>query len=396
VKCPNCGATFKGGRGRCPACGYRVQSQKLVRRCPECRARVAEGAKTCLMCGTPLEGGKSFVPQVSLSMVPPAPLLGAALAIVLLVALWLIKPWRGIHLGTYYTPTATATFTFTPTSTATPTVTPTAPPTETPTPQVTTYIVRTGDTLSLIAGQFGITVDSIMEVNGLTDYTIQVGQELLIPVEVEEPTSSPAAAETPEAEATVQPAATRTYVVRSGDSLSAIAQRFGISQQALMEANDITNPDAIREGQELVIPGPATSTETPGIGGPPTPTVSNDFAYPEPILLAPPDGSEFREEDAEEPILLNWLSVGLLGEDEWYSVSVRYVTDEEGAAQETVELTKATSYRVPVELRPSPEAESFLFEWQVSVVRLVETEVEGNPDIVPIGRESETMAFYWY
>jgi LysM repeat protein len=357
---------------------------------------VAEGAKTCLMCGTPLQGGKSFLPQVSLSMVPPAPLLGAALAIVLLAALWLVKPWRGIHLGTYYTPTATATFTFTPTSTATPTVTPTSPPTETPTPQVTTYIVQANDTLSLIAGRFGVTVDSIMEVNGLTDYTIQVGQELLIPVEAEEPASSPEAGETPEAEATTQPAVTRTYVVQSGDSLSAVAQRFGVSQQALMEANDITDPDAIREGQELVIPGPATSTETPGIGGPPTPTVSNDLAYPGPILLAPPDGSEFREEDAEEPILLNWLSLGLLGEDEWYSVSVRYVTTEEGAAEEITELTKATSYRVPVELRPAPEAESFLFEWQVSVVRLVETEMEDNPDIVPIGRESETLTFYWY
>jgi LysM repeat protein len=299
-------------------------------------------------------------------------------------------------LGTYYTPTATATFTFTPTSTATPTVTPTSPPTETPTPQVTTYIVQANDTLSLIAGRFGVTVDSIMEVNGLTDYTIQVGQELLIPVEAEEPASSPEAGETPEAEATTQPAVTRTYVVQSGDSLSAVAQRFGVSQQALMEANDITDPDAIREGQELVIPGPATSTETPGIGGPPTPTVSNDLAYPGPILLAPPDGSEFREEDAEEPILLNWLSLGLLGEDEWYSVSVRYVTTEEGAAEEITELTKATSYRVPVELRPAPEAESFLFEWQVSVVRLVETEMEDNPDIVPIGRESETLTFYWY
>jgi LysM repeat protein len=395
VKCPNCGATFRGGRGRCPACGYRVEAKKLVRRCPECRARVAEGAKTCLMCGTPLQGGKSFLPQVSLSMVPPAPLLGAVLGIILLAALWFIKPWRGIHLGTYYTPTATATFTFTPTSTATPTTTPTAPPTETPTPQVTTYIVRTGDTLSVIAAQFGVPVSAIKEVNGLTDDVITVGQELLIPVEVTEPTSSPEAVETSEAEATMQPTS-RTYVVRSGDNLSSIGQRFGVSQQALMEANDIDDPDAIREGQELVIPGPASSTETPGIGGPPTPTASTHLVYPGPILLAPPDGSEFREEDAEAPILLNWLSLGLLGEDEWYSVVVRYVNDEEGEEQNVVELTKATSFRVPLELRPLPEAQSHLFEWQVSVVRVVESEQEDNPDIVAIGRESENRTFHWY
>jgi LysM repeat protein len=395
VKCPNCGASFRGGRGRCPACGYRVEAKKLVRRCPECRARVAEGAKTCLMCGTPLQGGKSFLPQVSLSMVPPAPLLGAVLGIILLAALWFIKPWRGIHLGTYYTPTATATFTLTPTSTATPTTTPTASPTETPTPQVTTYIVRTGDTLSVIAAQFGVPVASIMEVNGLTDDVITVGDELLIPVEATEPASSAAPEETSEAEATTQPT-TRTYVVRSGDNLSSIAQRFGVSQQALMEANDIDDPDAIREGQELVIPGPASSTETPGIGGPPTPTASTHLVYLGPLLLGPPDGSEFREEDAETPILLNWLSLGLLGEDEWYSVVVRYVTDEEGEERNEVEFTKATSYRVPLELRPLPEAESHLLEWQVSVVRLVETEQEDNPDVVVIGRESENRSFLWY
>ncbi len=395
MKCPNCGATFRGGRGRCPACGYRVQAKTLVRRCPECRARVAEGAKTCLMCGSSLDGGKSFLPQVSLSMVPPAPLLGAVLAVVLLLAVWFLKPWRGIHLGTYYTPTATATFTHTPTSTATPSATPTSPPTDTPTPQVTTYIVRSGDTLSLIAGQFGVTVDSIMEVNGLTDYVIQAGQELLIPVEVEEPAASTVASEAPGAEATMQPA-TRTYVVQPGDSLSEIAGRFGVSQQALMEANDITDPDAIREGQPLVIPGLASSTETPGIGGPPTPTVSSELVYPAAILLAPPDGSEFREEDAETPILLNWLSVGLLGEDEWYSVSIQYLNDDEAEEQEILNLGKATSYRVPLELRPPSEAETHLFEWQVTVIRLVETELEGEPQTVQIGRESEKRGFYWY
>jgi hypothetical protein len=163
-----------------------------------------------------------------------------------------------------------------------------------------------------------------------------------------------------------------------------------------MEANGIDDPDAIREGQELVIPGPASSTETPGIGGPPTPTASTHLVYSGPILLGPPDGSEFREEDAEEPILLNWLSLGLLGEDEWYSVVVRHVTDEDGEEQSAVEYTKATSYRVPLELRPLPEADSHLFEWQVSVVRLVETEQEDNPDIVSIGRESESRAFHWY
>ena len=234
-----------------------------------------------------------------------------------------------------------------------------------------------------------------MAVNGLTDHFIRVGQELLVPVEAPTPGTSPEALESPSAGGTPLPGRT-TYVVQAGDSLSEIARRFGVSLEAIMEANDITDPDSIREGQELVVPGGASSTETPGIGGPPTPTVSSQFVYRAPILLGPPDGWEFREEDAELPILLNWLSVGLLGEDEWYSVAVRYVATEEGEAHEIVELTKATSFRVPLVLRPPLDAEVHLFEWDVGVTRLIETEDEDTPDAVRIGRDSESHSFYWY
>lgn len=395
MKCPNCGASFRGGRGRCPACGYRVEVKQLTRRCPDCRARVAEGAKTCLMCGASLQSGRSLLPQISLSMVPPAPLLGAALGILLLALLWFIKPWRAIQLGTYHTPTPTMTLTTTPTFTPTATSTSTAAPTETATPEVTTYIVRSGDTLSLIAAQSGVTVEAIMAANGLTDHMITVGQTLLIPVEAPSPGAGPEVSETASAAGTPEPE-TVTYVVQPGDNLSEIAQRFSVSLEALMEANGIENPDAISEGQTLIIPGRVASAETPGIGGPPTPTVSSLLVYPAPVLLGPPDGWEFRDEEAELPILLNWLSVGLLGEDEWYSVSVSLAQTGEAEEQGVPEFTKANSYRVPLDLRPPLDAESAVVEWQVTVVRLVESEGEDPPAVVPIGRQSERRSFYWY
>jgi LysM repeat protein len=395
VKCPNCGATFRGGHGRCPACGYRVQVKQLARRCPECKARVAEGAKTCLMCGASLQAGRSFLPQVSLSMVPPAPLLGAAAAVVLLVALWFVKPWRALQFGTYHTPTPSPTLTSTPTFTPTATSTPTLAPTETATPEVTTYIVQSGDTLSLIAAHFGIPVDAIMAANDLPNYTIQIGQELVIPVETPSPGANPQVSETPVSGSSPQPEP-MTYVVQPGDSLSEIARRFDVTLDDLMEANDIVNPDSIREGQTLQIPGRISSTETPGIGGPPTPTVSSPLIYPDPALLGPPDGFVFREQDAEVPILLNWLSVGLLGEDEWYSVSIRSAAIDGTEGELATEFTKANSYRVPLELRPPEDAESHLIQWQVTVVRLVETEAEGGPVSEPISHQSEPRTFYWY
>lgn len=46
----------------------------------------------------------------------------------------------------------------------------------------------------------------------------------------------------------------QTYVVESGDTLSAIAQRFDTTVKAIVEANDLKNPDNIDVGDEFVIP----------------------------------------------------------------------------------------------------------------------------------------------
>jgi len=46
----------------------------------------------------------------------------------------------------------------------------------------------------------------------------------------------------------------RVYVAQAGDSLSTIAARFGVTVQALMAANGLTNPNLVNVGQVLVIP----------------------------------------------------------------------------------------------------------------------------------------------
>ena len=50
--------------------------------------------------------------------------------------------------------------------------------------------------------------------------------------------------------------AVRRYVVREGDTLSAIAARFDVSEAALLRANDLEDPNLLAIGQELVIPPP--------------------------------------------------------------------------------------------------------------------------------------------
>ena len=98
------------------------------------------------------------------------------------------------------------------------------------------YIVQEGDTLFSIARRFGVDMEELARVNGIDDpSTIYVGQRLIIPG----------------GEATP---ARQLYYVQPGDTLTSIAQRFGISLQALMEANNITDPDEIYAGQVLRIP----------------------------------------------------------------------------------------------------------------------------------------------
>ncbi len=69
-----------------------------------------------------------------------------------------------------------------PAPTTVPTVTTAAPTTTAPAAPAQTYVIQAGDTLSVIAERFGVTIDAISAANGITDVnSIQPGQELIIP-----------------------------------------------------------------------------------------------------------------------------------------------------------------------------------------------------------------------
>lgn len=400
MNCPKCGAALSGRTSFCSQCGHPLSHKRSVRRCPSCGMRVAETAKTCLMCGAPLEEARTLLPSFSLVSLLSLPVLGALGVFIIVAAVWLLRPWESIQIVAYQTPTPTATFTPTPFPTSTATSTPTPTPTATPTPEVFTYRVQRGDTLSSLAAKFNTTVEAIRIVNNLTGDEIQWGIDILIPVG---PVGT-GEEETPEPTETVLPTGgLETYVVESGDTLITIAAMFETTVEALMEANDISSPEALRAGQELII---ARGTPTPLPTKTPTPTPTNTpgSALSAPVLLGPPDGKKFAggvgmglslTSAPEVPVLLNWMSEGLLSEGEWYMVSVRYVAGAE-TTQQVTELTKATSYLVPLEMRPSRDALSHLFEWDVGLVRETGTFPDGTPKVEPFSPRSETRTFYWY
>jgi LysM repeat protein len=100
------------------------------------------------------------------------------------------------------------------------------------------YTVLPGDTLSGIGDKFGVSYQSIAQVNNIADPNkIFAGQRLTIPGGGASP-----------------PPAVKAYTVVSGDTLSGIASKFGTTYQALASYNGIANPDKILPGQIIRIP----------------------------------------------------------------------------------------------------------------------------------------------
>ncbi len=126
------------------------------------------------------------------------------------------------------------------------------------------YTVQPNDTLYKIATSRSLTVDDFRRANPDlvgSDPVLQPGQTLQIPDCVEgqqviAPTALPAGP-ADSGIVTSAPASSgtgETYTVKSGDTLFNIAQRYGITVNALVAANSLANPDRLDIGQTLNIP----------------------------------------------------------------------------------------------------------------------------------------------
>jgi len=119
----------------------------------------------------------------------------------------------------------------------------------------TRYRVQLGDALGSIASQFGTTPGRLQRLNGLSNPNrIYPGQTLL----VSQGTGKPPAKATPAAASSSAPKvaeASQTYTVRRGDNLTSISKKFRIAVVDLKRANGISNPNRIYPGMKLKIPG---------------------------------------------------------------------------------------------------------------------------------------------
>ncbi len=113
--------------------------------------------------------------------------------------------------------------------------------------QGTVHVVQQGEHLTMIANRYGTTPQAIATANNLVNWNLlYVGQRLTIPGGGSTPAQS-----------------TGYYVVARGDTLSAIAGRFGTTVQTLVQANSLASADRIFVGQRLVIPGGGSTPTSP-------------------------------------------------------------------------------------------------------------------------------------
>jgi peptidoglycan DL-endopeptidase LytE len=142
------------------------------------------------------------------------------------------------------------------------------------------YTVVAGDTLSAIAARFGTTTATLASANHLANPNlIIVGEVLAVPggsPSVRGPSPAPVPA-------SGAASLSGRYTVVAGDTLSAIAARFGTTTATLASANHLANPNLITVGEVLAVPGgsavatPATET---GVTRPAEPPASHPAPAP--------------------------------------------------------------------------------------------------------------------
>jgi LysM repeat protein len=125
------------------------------------------------------------------------------------------------------------------------------------------YLAQPGDSLDGVAALFGVDPTAIAAASGLTDGTpLQPAQIVVIPAPGQTPDDAARMAAGLEG---TSPFAVGAHLVAPGETLAGIADRHGVTPQAIADLNGLAQPDVLGVGQRLLIPPPE------GVGGPSPP-----------------------------------------------------------------------------------------------------------------------------
>ena len=137
------------------------------------------------------------------------------------------------------------------------------------------HVVQSGDSIGAIAKKYGLKTQDVLDANKLNDKSmLRLGQKILLPG----PSASPATqAAAPAPAATSEPVRlavsakpplhsgreANVHVVQSGDSVGAIANKYGIKAQDLLDANKLTGKSMLQLGQKILLPTTPAAPATP-------------------------------------------------------------------------------------------------------------------------------------
>jgi len=188
------------------------------------------------------------------------------------------------------------------------------------------------------------------------------------------------------------------------DELRSLAERVQPPSVAFLATHTFTPvPSPTRTATRTVTPSPTFTltpvppTETPTAPPPtatrpPAPTSTPTPRLTAPRLLSPDHQREFSGGGSQ--IKLRWEPAGVLADDEWYALSLRFLTD--GVLQYSGTWTRETSWIVPTELHIRAGQHERAFQWDVTIVQQTGRKPDGGREGVALGLTSETRTFMWY
>ena len=113
------------------------------------------------------------------------------------------------------------------------------------------HIVKKGETLTLIARQHGVSINSLVQNNGIKNPDIILtGQKLIVnPIQKTSNINTPS-----NTQSLSKPSLDNQYKVLEGDTINRIAKSHGISNETLISSNSGIDPNQIQTGQIIKIP----------------------------------------------------------------------------------------------------------------------------------------------
>lgn len=108
--------------------------------------------------------------------------------------------------------------------------------------QIATYVVREGDTIGTISEMFGVSANTIMWANDLKTKTLKVGQELVI-----------------------LPITGVRHVVKSGDTLQSISNKYKADLDDILSYNNISAGAKLTVGDEIIVPSGVVNNAQPAV-----------------------------------------------------------------------------------------------------------------------------------